>query len=71
MTEQEVIDLMSSATSDEDWNQKTLQVKRAFNNGYPAFWYPAIIASGLGDKIAAKWGGSTGLQIKIFNLDKK
>jgi hypothetical protein len=54
MTQQQVIDLMSSATSERDWNDKCDQVKAAFN-GYPSFWYSAIILSGLASKVQANW----------------
>jgi hypothetical protein len=54
MTQQEVIDLMSSATSESDWNNKCDQVKAACD-GYPSFWYSAIILSGLAGRVSAKW----------------
>ncbi len=54
MTRRQVIDLMSSATSEHDWNAKCDQVKAACN-GYPAHWYEDIIASGLANKVVASW----------------
>ena len=54
MTEQQVVDLMSSATSEDDWNNKCDQVKKACN-GYPDFWFPLIIVSGLAHRIQATW----------------
>lgn len=54
MTEQQVIDLMSSATSEKDWNNKCDQVKNACG-GYPSFWYSAIILSGLASKVSSNW----------------
>jgi hypothetical protein len=54
MTQQQVIHLMSSATSESDWNDKCDQVKTACN-GYPSFWYSAIILSGLASKVQANW----------------
>lgn len=56
MTETEVGELMSSAVSEDDWNQKSVEVKRRCG-GYPSFWYPLVIASGLASRIAAKWDG--------------
>jgi hypothetical protein len=54
MTQQQVVDLMSSATSESDWNDKCDQVKDSCN-GYPSFWYSAIILSGLASKVQANW----------------
>ena len=54
MTQQQVTDLMNSATSENDWNDKCDQVKEACG-GYPSFWYSAIILSGLAAKVSAKW----------------
>lgn len=58
LTKQEdVVALMSSATSESDWNSKCDQVQKA-NAGYPSFWFGAIILSGLAAKITAKFGKS-------------
>jgi hypothetical protein len=54
MTQQQVIHLMSSATSESDWNDKCGQVKTACN-GYPDFWFSSIVPSGLVDRVSAKW----------------
>jgi hypothetical protein len=54
MTQQEVIDLMSSATPERDWNNRCDQVKAACD-GYPSFWYTAIIPSDLAGRVSAKW----------------
>jgi len=54
MTQQQVIDLMNSATSESDWNDKCDQVKDACQ-GYPSFWYSSTILSGLASKVQAKW----------------
>ena len=44
MTEQECIDLMSGSKTEKEWSENCDKVKSAFN-GYPDFWYPAIIQS--------------------------
>jgi hypothetical protein len=54
MTQQEVVDLMKSAKSEEDWNNKCDQVKEACG-GYPSFWFPSIILSGLAAEVSASW----------------
>ena len=62
MNEKQVIDLMTSATSESDWNAKCDQVQAACN-GYPPFWFGAIIRSGLAAKVAESFGGSAGITI--------
>jgi|688.fasta_scaffold05789_9 hypothetical protein len=52
MTKTEVIELMKSASSEEDWNNKCDQVKSACG-GYPDYWFAEIIASGLANEIKA------------------
>lgn len=51
MTEQQVVDLMLSSKTEEEWNQNCDTVKRAFPNrgrpDYPPFWFKAIILSGI------------------------
>ena len=54
MTQQEVVNLMISATSETDWNDKCDQVKAACG-GYPAFWFSLIILSGLVNTVSANW----------------
>ena len=50
----EVVDLMTSATSEKDWNSKADQVKEACE-GYPSFWFSSIILSGLADRVRTGW----------------
>ena len=52
MSEQEVIDLMSSSTTEDQWNENCAKVKAEFN-GYPSFWYMAI--SGVYIKTSQNW----------------
>ena len=47
MTEHQVVELMSSAVDEQDWNNKCDEVKRRCH-GYPDFWYGSIIMSGSG-----------------------
>lgn len=53
-TPEEVRELMKSATSESDWNDKCDQVKKA-NGGYPDFWYSTIILSGVLAETQAQW----------------
>jgi hypothetical protein len=53
-TQESVVELMQSAISESDWNTKADQVKAA-NNGYPDFWYSAIVLSGLMGRVSARF----------------
>ena len=69
MTESEVVTLMGSSQSSAEWNANADTVKSRCD-GYPDFWYPAVIMSGLCDRVAARWGGSGGITVTpIKNLD--
>jgi hypothetical protein len=54
MNEAQVIELMKSSKSETEWNANCDKVKRACN-GYPPFWYKAIIMSGLLNRVQATW----------------
>lgn len=56
MNEEEVVDLMDSSRSESEWNDNAAKVKQACG-GFPVFWYRAIVASGLINRVAARWGG--------------
>lgn len=45
MTQQQVVELMSSSNNASEWNANADRVK-ATCGGYPAFWYGAVIATG-------------------------
>ena len=66
MEKQEVIALMESSKSDEEWNANCDKVKKAYG-GYPDYWYAEIVLSGLCDRVSAKYGGS-GSRITISRL---
>jgi hypothetical protein len=42
MNQQQVIELMESSKSADEWNSNFDKVKSVCN-GYPAFWFPSII----------------------------
>lgn len=42
----DVVALMKSSKSESEWNANCDKVKAA-NNGYPSFWYTAIVLSGV------------------------
>jgi len=57
MDKSEVIALMESSKSDNEWNENCDKVKDACN-GYPDYWYREIVMSGLCDRVSQKFGGS-------------
>jgi hypothetical protein len=63
MQENEVVDLMASSTSAQDWDDKCLQVKKAFAGNYPPFWYKAILATGLAERTLNKFGETAEITI--------
>jgi len=46
MNKDEVVKLMESSKSEIEWNANADKVKKACN-GYPDFWYKAIVISGI------------------------
>jgi len=64
MDEAEVVALMESSNSPQEWDANCDKVKAACN-GYPSFWYGAVIMSGVHNRTRAKWG-DTGPAMKIY-----
>ena len=62
MSEQEVINLMKSSKSEQEWNDNCNKVIKACD-GYPPFWYSAIVTSGLADEVSSQWGGDGDIHI--------
>lgn len=62
MNEAEVVELMRSSTSEEEWDDNCDRVKEACN-GYPDFWYRAILSSGVMTETVEKFGGSAEMQV--------
>jgi len=62
MNEKEVVDLMASSNTADEWNANCDKVKKACG-GYPDFWYRAIIQSGVARETTAKFGETTDLTL--------
>ena len=45
-TEDETVNLMNSSNGPEEWNKNCKKIKKMFN-GYPDFWYKAVIEPNL------------------------
>ncbi len=62
MTETEVVELMESSTTEQEWNANCDKVKKQWN-GYPPFWFSAIVLSGLMRRVSAKFGGTDEIRV--------
>lgn len=54
MTQNEVVELMKSSKSEQEWNDNCDEVKKKCG-GYPEFWYGAIVISGVINEVNAKY----------------
>ena len=55
MTEAQVVALMQSSTSAQEWNDNCDKVKRSYGGQYPEFWFSAIMLSGVAASVTAKF----------------
>jgi len=62
MTEQEVVELMRGSKTRAEWDSNCDKVKAACD-GYPEFWYQAILASGLAATVSASFGSDAEIHI--------
>jgi len=53
-TPEQVVSLMRSSKSREEWNANCDKVRAAYSD-YPSWWYKKIIMSGVVAKTQAKW----------------
>jgi hypothetical protein len=56
---------MKSSRSAKEWGENCDRVKAACG-GYPAFWYEAILASGVACDTMAAYGGSDRITLRSF-----
>lgn len=68
MTKEQVIELMESSQSEQEWNNNCDIVKGKCD-GYPNFWFSTIIASGLAGRVAARFGKDDKIHIQIIKAD--
>ena len=53
-TEDGLRSYMEGATSQSDWNNRCDRVKK-FHEGYPDFWFPTVMLSGLANNVTKRW----------------
>jgi hypothetical protein len=56
MNEQEVVSIMQSSRTEDEWNANADKVKADGGGHYPDFWYGAIVLSGVMFRTSAKFG---------------
>jgi len=54
LNENDVLELMKSSKSEQEWNANCDKVKEAFG-GYPSWRYAKIVMSGIMKQTAATW----------------
>ena len=65
MTEQEVITLMESSRTSDEWNANCNKVKDAHGGRYPEYWYKTIVVE-RAKSIMSRFGASPELQIECI-----
>jgi len=65
MDRDQVISLMESSQSEEEWNRNCNLVKGKCD-GYPPFWFEVIVASGLAGRVAARFGKDDKIHIQLM-----
>lgn len=65
MNEQEVVALMKSSASEDEWNKNCDKVKAACG-GYPKFWFKAVVLSGVAQETLSKFGSSAAIRISLI-----
>ena len=62
--------LLEACQSGADWNRACDAIKELHGGHYPTDWYEKVIQSGVGDRIAARWGQDMKLHVTADeNLD--
>jgi hypothetical protein len=64
LTDEEFSEL-NGATTAEAWADACNKVKAARGRDYPPDWYARIIAQGIPQKVAARFGGSAEIRLMV------
>ena len=65
MNIKEVVDLMESSKSGEEWGANCYKIKAACG-GYPSYWYKEILLSGLATRVTARFGDDADIHISVL-----
>jgi hypothetical protein len=66
MNREDVVALMRSSKTAKEWDNNCDHVKRELG-GYPAYWYEAILASGLAREVFATFGETPNVKVRIVS----
>lgn len=64
MNKQEVIALMESSKSVQEWDDNCGKVQKAFG-GYPSFWFAEILQTKLAERTLSAFGRSSEIKIVL------
>ena len=70
MNKEEVIKLMKSSKTEAEWDANCDTVKRVCN-GYPPFWFSAIVMSGVAAEVMARFGKDDKIHIVSTEPESK
>lgn len=68
MTKPEVVALMKTSKTNEEWRINANKVKDAFGGDYPNFWYRAIIMDGVAKEVLGPYWGEIRISKDINDL---
>ncbi len=55
MNKEQVVLLMKTSKSEQEWDSNCDKVKKSHSGDYPDFWYSAIILSGVMGMVSSQW----------------
>ena len=55
MSPEDLVNLMRSSASEEEWKRNVKIVKARFNGDYPPFWFGTMVVSGVMNEIQRTW----------------
>lgn len=62
MNESQVVNLMESSKTEDEWSANADKVKKECD-GYPDFWFSAIVLSGLMGRVTSSFGSDDKIHI--------
>ena len=66
-TESDVIKLLESSQSEQEWNKNCNEIKAANDGHYPGFWFQEVVVNGLMAHVSSRWGGDDKIHISVID----
>lgn len=63
---QRELKMLESCSSEEEWGAACDEIKAARKGVYPSDWWAKVKLSGMGDRVAARWGGDDKIHISVL-----